>query len=328
MGNTSSRKIKVIFWNGNDDRRNKGFEGEAFPEYATKNRLDGIVKTIKEKTVENTLFCLFEMEENTCKQIMQSLNLDLITKTEYAMKMVAYNTSLGAFNFLLIALNPELVENVQPLPLTESGQSYDNSKRPQAPKQGETPSDEFIKYKQEILKDNFDKMLVKVSIGNLDIYFTHLGLATDARFLQTSKIAQYITEHSINTQRLWMFGGDLNCFDPNSSTPTLYAPQMDLLKGMGGNWLTAETKSTFNAFKFDVAFKMSKEEKDKYFGYKDRKEVAEFRKFCLEMAEKYGTEGGPLDHVFTSANLTAAVTAHPPTELSDHSLVETEIALF
>jgi hypothetical protein len=310
---TKPKLSKVICWNGNDDRRNRGFEGVAFPEYATKNRIPGIVAEIKEKTTTGVLFCLFEMEFETCEDIVVRLG------RTYATTTVPYNTSKGSFNFLLITLHPEFLTDVTRCPLTRSGKSFVGL-RPDAPKSGELPSDEFKRYKEEVLFDNFDKMVIRISFDDVDVYITHLGLSTDARMAQTEKLVELVRSYSVHFSRNWIVCGDLNSFDPSSTN--VYMPQINKLHQLGGSWLTEAVSTTFSAFKFDIAFKLDPEEKKKYFGFKDLNDCVGFREFCLEMAEKYGTDGGPLDHVFTSGDISAKALVHFPSELSDHSLVE------
>lgn len=311
--NFSTILIKRFFaWNINDDRRTTGFEGKAFPEFHSSRRLDGILNKIrKELAVERTLICLFEMTEQTTQRIISELS-------EFCTKTIPYNNSDGAFRFLFISTDPELL-NVEAHPLTKSNVSFPNDHRPPAPKQGEPLTQDQIQYKEEILFDNFDKMCAGVHLAGLNIYVTHLGLTEKTRLAQTNKLCEIIKSREGH----YLFLGDLNSFDSSSQTPTLFQAQIDPIVKLGCDWLTKDVKSTFNAFSFDIAFKLNEEEKKQYFKFKDEDNSLGFREFCLEMVDKYGTIGGPLDHAFASDDgLKAKLVMHSHDGLSDHDMIE------
>jgi len=314
-------RIRILFLNANTDRRLNGVEGKAHPHYLPSNRIPKITMQVRLLLNEATIFCLCELEEDVCNQFAAEF-------ADCATKIVAYNTSKGAFHLLLIAHNPVTLANVKAYPLTKSGESYPDAKRPTALKPNEVPTAEYKEevalYKKEILGDNFDKMVVGVSLTvngeTIDVYFTHMGLSTEARMAQTAKLVEIIKSRLPNK---FVIIGDLNAFDPSVKVPALYKPQIELIReGLSCAWLTEGVESTFEAYYFDIVFKLTEEERKKYFQLKDENKIEEFRVFCLEMVAKYGTKGGPLDHAFASKELNAIATVHPTEGLSDHAMIE------
>jgi endonuclease/exonuclease/phosphatase family metal-dependent hydrolase len=87
-----------------------------------------------------------------------------------------------------------------------------------------------LAYKEEVLKDNFEKTLIKVEVKIkdvlIDIYCAHLGLTEVARILQTQKVSEIAKLESIEKGKLYMLGGDFNCFESKAKVPTLYYEQL------------------------------------------------------------------------------------------------------
>lgn len=341
-----SSKIQV--WNANTDRRLNGISGQAFPNYRPGERILGIVEKITNDLKKNGGICiLFELEEDICEKIIELLGSDYYTT------MVPYNTSKGCFNFLFVSTNTEHFKHIIPLPLTKSGQPIKNDTRPPAPKPGEPLTEEQKIYKIETLGDNFEKMIVLIKLNihgeEVHVYVTHMGLSNDTRIQQTQKLKEYVMKYSIADNKKWVLCGDFNSFDGSVSYPKLFTEQIEILNNLNGKWLTENVQTTFSAFPYDIVFKLSKQEKDKYFElckfstemetkYKifraDEliekltseenemyfKYVEEFRTFCIEMSTKYGINGGALDHVFTNVE-GVDVDIQDPGTLSDHSKV-------
>lgn len=325
---SQERKIVLKFYNINSDRRlaSTTVIGKAFPELQPSVRKDVVCEKVIQAIGINEIVILLEVDDQMLNGLVEYVH----HSTELKYRSAIYNTSQGSFKYLVLTRLEGVVETVREFPLTKSGNFFEGM-RPAAPVSGETPSAEFLDYKEEILQDNFDKsvMMLTVQIQNddqltpLDVYCTHPGLANTAKLLQTKKIVEIIQSNSIDHGRPFVLGGDLNSFDQTASTPTLYLPQIELLSSMENViWATNGVNCTFYAYPFDIVFKMNNQEKDKYFLLIKEEKVDEFRSFCEEMSQKYGLEGGCLDHVFHSSSLQVQTTVIDEFgALSDHYML-------
>ena len=317
-GEQQTLKLKnVLCLDINTDRRLAigSTIAKAFPEYDFENRCHGIVSKVAATGAELVMLCEVDAERIDFFETQFSLH-------GYKCRHVAYNQSQGAFSFLILSQNEEFLKNIEAFPLTESGLYVENSARPCAPKAGETPTPEYLAYKEEILLDSYDKTVIKVSIGNVDYYCTHLAQQNNARMFQTLKLRKIVETQSIDKFRSAIICGNFNSFDVTKSTPTLLAEQIEILASMGAiKWNSKNIPLTFRAFIFDIVFKMTTKETEKYFRLLNAGLVVGFRVFCKEMMKKYGLDGIALDHVFSTADLQVNVEAIDMGSLSDHFMM-------
>jgi len=310
-----SRKAKSCSLNINTDRRIDGIIAKALPQYIFSQREPGIIEAVLK--IEADIVCLFEV----APEMIEPLETGL-AKHGYHSKHFFYNESAMAFSFLVISKNEENLCSITVHPLTKSGTYVSNSKRPQAPRSAEAPSEAFLAYKEEILGDAFERTVIRASIGEIDYYYVHLGLQNETRLLQTQKLREIVEIHSISQERKFTIGGDFNSFDARKTTPTLLAEQIEILSKMPKTTHNSEKiLCTFRAFVFDLVFRMSTDDKETYFRLQKTGLVDEFREHCEKMAEKYGTEGTALDHVFSSESLNVEVEAIDLGSLSDHFMM-------
>ena len=314
----AAKVVKVISFNINTDRRwaKDNTIGLATPYYnLEENRGPEIVLKVVESGAE--LVILFEVDPDAVEFIEAQFS-----SHGYKCSHFTYNKSRLAFSFMVLSKNEKLLKHIEAIPLTKSGSYIEDSARPCAPKAGEAATPEYLAYKEEILLDPFERTVIKVSIGNVDYYCTHLGLQNNARMLQTQMLREIVETQSISKARSFIIFGDFNSFDATKSTPTLLAEQIEILSSMYGvTWDSKHILATFRAFIFDIVFKMIVEEKDEYFRLLKAGLVAEFRAFCELMADKYGLGGCALDHVFSSEELQVHVDAVDMGSLSDHFMM-------
>jgi len=309
-----SHFFSVMFLNVNTDRRLNGFIGKQYPHLAPKIRAQKIIDNVIANVKMNHLHCLEETDGEMREMIKEHSSSNSLICQE-----VKYNTSDGAFSYLIISKFEVLVKV---FPLTVSGERFDHTKRPEAPKsRDEKSSQEYQNYQAEILGDNFDKALVQVSFSlngrTMHVYCAHLGLGVMARLNQSRKVVEIIKQHSIDQGIEFVFGGDINAFDPVSKTPALCVPQIEEFTNAGFEWITKTLQCTFIAYPYDIVFKMSKEEQDEYFKLLNA-QSEQFAKFCEDMLNKYGAEGGALDHIFTSVGLKCSLSLVDTEQVSDH----------
>lgn len=314
----------VVYFNVNTDRRLNGIIGKFFPNLVPRSRVQYIIDLLLKKIGMDQLYFLME-----CDGEMRDIIKQFCKENKIVCEEIKYNTSDGSFSHLVIA---KFGFSFWAYPLTVSGERFDHRMRPAEPKsRDEQPSLEYQNYKVEILGDSFDKCLVQISLYFMDrwihIYATHLGLSPEARKNQSRKIVEIITENSINKGIPFILGGDINSFDPASKIPALLMDQIDIFTNVGWNWITKHIPSTFKAYPFDIVFKMSKEEQDIYYQLL-REEKPEFVTFCESMVEKYGVDGGALDHVFISRSLYCGVVPVDSEQVSDHYALVTRIQGF
>lgn len=333
--------FKLICLNINTDRRITGIVAEACPEYPFPQRKQGIIDAVVKILAD--LIILFEVSPEMIEPLIEGFALH-----GYHCEHVPYNESTGAFSFLVLSKNEKNLQFIKAYPLTESGSYISNSERPASPKPGEVPSAELIAYKKLILGDNFEKTVIKITIGGTDYYCTHLGLQNETRLLQTQEVRRIIEAQSQGRQ--FIITGDFNSFDSTKSTPTLFTEQLEIVSTLPGvTWDTSKILCTFRAYIFDLLFKMSITDKAEYFRLEkeyaalitqlqsapeDKIEflqlekayvVQQFRLHCEAMVAKYGLEGTALDHVFSSETLNVTVEVIDMGSLSDHFMMVTTI---
>lgn len=319
---TDNEIIEVLMGNLNTDRRLIGKlpQGKtiasAFSELHPSKRIDDvkplIIEWLKKK---NGLVALFELDD-----MMIELFKTFCNENDILFEVRRYNPTDLAFSYLVMARNKSLLSTIKGFPLTTTGLYCTDEERP---KQGEKASEE---YTNKILFDNFEKTVIQIKIGNIDIYVTHLGLSNKAKIAQTKKIVEIIQFESVANDRQVIMAGDLNCFDVSKPGIFLLDEQLDILKEFL-KWHTKHFTNTFTAYPYDIVFKMNSEEKAKYFELVKEERIDEFKLFCTEMTNKYGLEGGALDHVFASETLDLEVNQKRVYPTSDHDFIELTIKL-
>jgi hypothetical protein len=316
-------KYETIYFNVNTDRRLDGVIGSAFPHLKPHVRADHINNRVLKNIKPEQLIILMEVVG-----VMSVSIKKFCSKYHLLCKDVPYNNSNGAFSFLVISLREQATANVTAFPLTKSGRSYVDAQRPVAPKPGETPSPQFLEYKNEILGDNFDKMAICVDLGHVHIYAVHMGLSNDTRLNQSKKLVEIINFHSVSKGIPFICGGDFNSFDQTRVDKNVFMKQIDIIRSLSDiNWLTNDILCTFNAYPYDILFKCSGDEIQIYKSLEKQETVNEFASFCNDLVAKYGVDGGALDHIFSSKSLTCSVDVVNMGTISDHFLLKVEYSI-
>lgn len=326
MFNESNNEIEIIVGNFNSDRRVSPSApqgktiAQAFSEYQTPRRISTLYSMI-DKLKTNVIMILVEIDAET----KQSLT-DYCAKNHVAITTFAYNKSVGCFHFVIMTKNPSLINSIKCFPLTKSGSYVENVTRPAGPvvsKPGEKPTTEFLLYQEEICFDNFEKSLIQIALGKLHVYATHVGLSNKAKITQTQLIANIVQKQSIVNQNQVIVTGDFNCFNAEKTGNVLLTEQLDHLNFL--KWSTANIKSTFKSYPFDIVYKLSATEKQTYFKLIDEVQIDQFRTFCEQMAMTYGLEGGALDQVFATTDLAIEQIEMYPA--SDHSFFSIKVPI-
>lgn len=296
-----TNKTVVVSFNVNDDPRLNGPEGIAFPEYKFSHRAPMIASEVGSilASSKQVIVCLFELCEASC-DILCSL-------ISYPSMRISYNLDVSSFYFLLFVNDRLLLDSVTILPLTTSGKRYNGSRC----EPYQLGYNEFI---EEVLGDKFEKTLLKITINNLDVYITQLGSTEQIRYQQGKRLMEYVNEVSYDDH--YILCGDFNAVKVTSRTITLDEKLIDIINE--GTWLTDNIKSTCKRFPYDILHKCTPPEKELYKVVMTNSEA--LRTLCLLLGEKYGNEGGPLDHVFASY-VERDVTILERYALSDHSMI-------
>jgi len=168
--------------------------------------------------------------------------------------------------------------------------------------------------------------------------------------LQTKKLATIVCETVGKNDSDYLVMGDMNAFDPDARTPTLSMVQIhamlaqlepsivrsdntaagnDIESGLDDHhaalekgWLTKSTLSTFDAFPFDILFKLTSAEREVLLRLKTEDKPEAFASECVRLVGHYGTAGTALDHAFISPTIAASVRsleAIKEPNLSDHA---------
>lgn len=303
------------FTNLNSDRRLSPNTtiAKAYPELSPVVRIKKICETELLNIADDEIVFLLELDTFMLQELSKFAHTSGFEYTS-----VTYNYSLGAFACLIITKIKNIVNSLQIFPLTKSGKFVENCDRPTR----DSESD-YLSYTEEVLGDNFEKLLIKITYDNIDIYCTHVGLSNNCKLNQTKMICDIIKKESVDNNKSFILGGDFNMFDQTQSEFTLYVDQLNVItKNLPVVWSTKNIENTFTPFPYDIVFKMTREEKDIYFQLNNEGKVEEFRNFCSNMVEKYGLFGGALDHVFHTDGMNIVTTAIDFGDCSDHFVLK------
>lgn len=326
----SQSLASVFLWNFMNDRRlyNKGLRiSKSFPECSNEVRNRKLIDFLTSASFpERTIIGVMELMEESCTLIQ-----NILISMGFSCESIPYNMSNGAFCFL-IATKGIYPEKITSFPLTETGEYVKNEERGSLPK-------------SFTLGDNFDKTLVEVTFSAFKLYTTHIGLSNEARTLQMEKISEIIFRETSGGTIPFVFGGDLNAFDARVPTPTLLVSMFDSLVSKFDtiNWISRNWGTTFKAYLFDLAFKMSKQERDLYFALIDLSKEGEIdreflsslgtfssyeealRFLCEIVAQREGIYSTALDHFFVHGLNASAEPFFLPWSLSDHAVIVAEL---
>ena len=331
------KELTIVFANCNSDRRLLGFFGDCYPELKIENRIDRISALLIDDLDKTTILILFELDE----VFLQLLINKIKENKDYHFKYAIYNNSDLAFRYLVISKIEGIVETLETFPLTKSGKFVHNKDRPDAipPKnitklecdveyieKRDLSKQKYEEYKDEVLRDNFDKSIIKVSYHGNDIYCVHLGLSIDARMNQTMKIIEIVKEESVKKNRNFVIGGDFNSFDTKDNKPITFKKQLKFIKNnLDCVWLTNSTKCTFDPFPYDIHYHLDDSDLGVFNRLIQQKNIEDFKVYCKAMALKYETtENAAFDHIFCSKNIQCneLIVIHPKNHITDHYIMK------
>lgn len=328
----TSPSVKFITLNAGNDRRidgkNAGEKTNPYlsfkDEYGIYKRIPELIETVKECLSKGVIIGLLEIELKTSEIIQKALDdsIGVINKP--------YNGSNGAFRYVIFYPATYKVEEVNHVPLTKDGKFIDEAERPKT--DADKKSD--VAYQERTLGEFFEKSFVHVKFsidGSVFNYcIAHIGLRNKSKIAEMQKMHDWIDE---NIDGPVFVAGDFNSF-VFGGEGVLYE-QMRIFDKTAGHGESKDggdftpaikyEKSTFEPYIYDIAFKLSDEDRDKYFGHvKTIKETGSedahkaFYDFCYDVKKKE-TKPVALDNVFYKNVKTITCYLIPGMAGSDHS---------